>query len=312
MKIVLNTSGLGDADYSEFEKMGKVEYFGEIEREELFRIASDCDALIINKVPVDGALLSACPKLKYVGVLATGYNVVDIEACKKRGVTVCNVPAYSTNSVAQHVFALLLNLLGAIDEFTASVKAGDWVRSKCFTYGIRPTHELYGKTFGIYGYGNIGKAVAKIADAFGAKVIICTRTKPQNCPYPLVSKEELFKTSDIISLHCPMTEATANLINEQTLSLMKKSAVLINTARGGLVDEKALADALNSGKIAGACADTVTVEPMKADNPLLNAKNCYITPHIAWTSEEAKERLVKVASSNLRAFIEGNPQNVVS
>ena len=313
MKIAINTSGLGtDADFSEFEKLGECVYFGEVERSELYRLAADCDAIIINKIVVDEELLAACPKLKYVGVFATGYNVVDTEACKRRKITVCNVPDYSTNAVAQHVFALLLNLLGKIDKYTASVAAGDWVKSKCFTYTPYPTYELYGKTFGIFGYGNIGKAVAKIADAFGAKVIICTRTTPKNCPYPVVSKEELFKMSDIISLHCPLTEVTANLINGHTLSLMKSSAVLVNTARGGLVDEVALAKALNEGRIAGACADTVSVEPMKADNPLLNAKNCYITPHIAWTAVETKIRLVKIASDNLRAFIEGKPQNIVN
>lgn len=313
MKIAINTSGLGkETDLSVFEKLGDAVYFEELKREELFRLASDCDAIIINKVAVDEALLSACPKLKYVGVFATGYNVVDINACNKRGITVTNVPGYSTNAVAQHVFALLLNFLGAIDKYTASVAAGDWIKSKSFTYSVRPTYELQGKTFGIYGYGNIGKAVAKIADAFGANVIICTRTKPQSCPYPIVSKEEIFKKSDILSLHCPMTEATANLINEQTLSLMKKSAVLINTARGGLVDENALANALNSGKIAGACVDTVLVEPMKADNPLNTAKNCYITPHVAWTPVETKARLVEIACENLKAFMQGNPINTVN
>lgn len=313
MKIALNTSGLGEnADLSEFEKLGEIICFEEVEREELFRIVSDCDALLVNKVVVDEALLAACPKLKYVGVFATGYNVVDTAACKERGITVCNVPGYSTNPVSQHVFALLLNVLGAIDKYTASVAAGDWIKSKSFTYFPYPTYELYGKTFGVYGYGNIGKTVAKIADAFGAKVIICTRTPPQNCPYPLVSKEEIFKNSDILSLHCPMTEATANLINEQTLSLMKRNAVLINTARGGLVDEAALANALNSGLIAAACMDTISVEPMKADNPLLKAKNCYITPHIAWTAKETRERLIKIAADNLRAFKEGKPQNVVN
>lgn len=313
MKIAINTSGLGkETNLSEFEKLGETVYFEELQREELFRLVSDCDAIIINKVVVDEALLSACPKLKYVGVFATGYNVVDISACNKRGITVTNVPGYSTNAVAQHVFALLLNFLGAIDKYTSSVAAGDWIKSKSFTYSVGPTYELYGKTFGIYGYGNIGKAVAKIADAFGAKVIICTRTQPQSCPYPLVSKDEIFKNSDILSLHCPQTPATANLINGHTLSLMKKSAVLINTARGGLVDESALAEALNGGKIAGACVDTVLAEPMKADNPLFTAKNCYITPHVAWTPVEAKARLVKIAAENLKAFLDGKPQNTVN
>ncbi len=316
MKIAINTSALsyrdGDIDYSGFEKLGEVVYFGEVDRDELFRIVSDCDALVVNKVEVDEKLLLACPKLKYVGTFATGYNVVDIAACRKHGVTVCNVPDYSTHPVSQHVFALLLNFLGAIDKYTASVAAGDWIKSKTFTYFPYHTYELYGKTFGIYGYGNIGKAVAKIAEAFGAKVIICTRTPPANCPYPLVSADELFKYSDIISLHCPLTEATAKLINERTISLMKESAVLINTARGGLVDEAALAKALNSGRIAGACMDTVAEEPMRADNPLRGARNCYITPHVAWTAKETRNRLVGIAAENVRAFKEGKPQNVVS
>lgn len=312
MKIAINKSALGEVDLSGFEKLGEVVYFGELEREELFKLASDCDAIIVNKVVVDEALLCACPKLKYVGVFATGYNVVDTVACSKRGIVVCNVPGYSTNPVAQHVFALLLNVLGAIDKYTASVSAGDWVKSPTFSYFPYPTYELYSKTFGIFGYGSIGKAVAKIADAFGAKVIICTRTPPVNCPYPLVSGEELFKTSDIISLHCPQTEATVNLINNQTISLMKRGAVLINTARGGLVDENALANALNEGRIAAACMDVISVEPMKADNPLLHAKNCYITPHVAWTALETRTRLVDISLKNLKAFIEGKPQNVVN
>lgn len=313
MKIAINTSGLGDdTDYAEFEKLGEIIYFGEVERDELFRLVSDCDALIVNKVEVDGKLLAACPKLKYVGVFATGYNVVDIAACNRRGITVCNVPDYSTHPVSQHVFALLLNFLGAIDKYTSSVAAGDWIKSETFTYFPYPTYELYGKTFGIYGYGNIGKAVAKIADAFGAKVVICTRTPPENCPYPLLTADELFKTSDIISLHCPLTEATANLINERTISLMKRSAVLINTARGGLIDEAALANALNGGRIAGACVDTVSIEPMKENNPLLGAKNCYITPHVAWTAKETRSRLVGIAAANVRAFKKGKPQNTVN
>lgn len=314
MKIAINTSALsnGDINLSEFEKLGETVYFGEVERSELYRLAADCDAIIVNKVEVNEELLHACPKIKYVGTFATGYNVVDIAACRKYGVTVCNVPDYSTHPVSQHTFALLLNLLGAIDKYTASVAAGDWVKSKTFTYFPYPTYELYGKTFGIYGYGNIGKAVAKIAEAFGAHVIICTRTPPVGCPYRLVSAEELFKTSDIISLHCPLTEATAKLINEKTISLMKHTAIIVNTARGGLIDEVALAKALNGGRIAGACMDTVAEEPMRADNPLRKAKNCYITPHVAWTAKETRTRLVGIAAANLRAFIEGNPQNVVS
>ncbi len=315
MKIAVNTSAISyndDLDLSGFELLGDVKFFGEISREELFALCADRDALIVNKVEVDEALLSACPSLKYVGTFATGYNVVDIEACRRHGVTVCNAPDYSTHSVSQHVFALLLNFYGKISEYTASVAAGDWIRSKTFCYFPFPTTELYGKTFGIHGYGNIGKSVAKIAEAFGANVVISTRTPPQDCPYKLVDFEEMLRVSDIVSLHCPLNEKTAKIINARTLSLMKKTAVLINTARGGLVNEAALAEALNGGKIAGACLDTVSVEPMLPDNPLFGAKNCLITPHVGWVPQETRQRLVGIVMGNLRAYIDGKPRNVVS
>lgn len=315
MKIVVNTSAISfsdDLDFSELESLGDIKYFGEIPREELFALCADADALIVNKVEVDEALLAASPKLKYVGTFATGYNVIDIEACRRHNVTVCNAPDYSTHSVSQHVFALLLSLYGRISEYTSSVVAGDWIKSKTFCYFPYPTYELYGKTFGVFGYGNIGKSVAKIAEAFGANVVVSTRTPPRNCPYKVVGFEEMLKTSDIISLHCPLTDKTANVIDNKALSLMKKSAVLINTARGGLVDESALAAALNEGRIAGACLDTVAVEPMRADNPLYGAKNCLVTPHIAWVPEETRTRLLKIVVDNLKAFMDGKPTNVVS
>lgn len=314
MKIAINTSGMdnGDIDFSDFERLGEVKYFGELSRGELFRLAADCDAIVVNKVIVDGELLAACPKIRYVGTFATGYNVVDVAACRARGVTVCNVPDYSTYAVAQHVFALLLSLYGHVSEYTSSVAAGDWVKSKTFCYFPWPTVELYGKTFGVYGYGNIGRRVAEIAAALGAKVVVCTRRPPENCPYPLVSADELFATADVLSLHCPLTEQTKELINKNTLSQMKRTAVLVNTARGGLVDEAALAAALNAGELAGACLDTVAVEPMRADNPLLHAKNCLITPHVAWVALETRTRLVGLAADNLRAFLDGKPKNVVS
>ena len=315
MKIAINISAVsynGDMDFSEFEKLGEVKYFGEIPRKELFALCADCNALIVNKVEVDEALLNACPDLKYVGTFATGYNVVDIEACRRHGVTVCNAPDYSTHSVSQHVFALLLNFYGKIAEYTSSVAAGGWIKSETFCYFPYPTFELHGKTFGVFGYGNIGRSVAKIAEAFGANVVVCTRTPPKDCPYKQVGFEEMLKTSDIISLHCPLTEATAKIIDKRALSLMKKTAVLINTARGGLVDEGALASALKGGRIAGACLDTVAVEPMRADNPLYGAKNCLITPHIAWVPKETRQRLLGIVAGNLRAYIEGKPRNVVT
>lgn len=314
MKIAINTSAVADERLSLdiFKELGECKFFGEISRNELFELCRDADALIVNKVEVDEALLSACPKLKYVGTFATGYNVVDIEACRRHGVTVCNAPDYSTHAVSQHTFALLLSLYGKISEYSRSVKEGDWIKSKTFCYFPYPTRELYGKKFGVFGYGNIGGAVAKIASAFGAEVFVSTRTPRENCPYKQISFEEMLKTCDIVSLHCPLNEGTRGIINKRTLSLMKPDAVLINTARGGLVDEQALADALNGGRIAGAALDTVAVEPMRADNPLYTADNCIITPHIAWTSYETRERLVGIVAGNLKAFINGKPRNVVS
>lgn len=314
IKILINTSGLtnGDIDFSEFEKTGKVVYFEEAEREELFSLVADADALIVNKVTVDGRLLDCAKKLKYVGVFATGYNLIDLKACRERGITVCNVPDYSTHAVSQHAFALLLSLYGATAKYAQSVREGDWIKSRTFCYFPWETRELFGKTFGVYGYGSIGKATAKIADAFGMKVIIHTRTVPKDCPYEVVDGDEIFRRSDVLSLHCPLTDKTQKIVNARTLNLMKRSAVIVNTARGGLIDEGALAEALNEGRIYGACLDTVAEEPMLADNPLRTAKNCIITPHIAWVAHETRVRLVGIAAQNLKRFLEGNPQNVVN
>lgn len=314
MKLALNTSAVtcGDMDFSEFEKIAEVKYFDEIPRAALYELAADCEAIVVNKVIIDEEFLERCPKIRYIGLFATGYNVVDIQACRRRGITVCNVPDYSTYSVAQHVFALLLSLYGQIGNYTRSVAAGDWIKSPTFCYFPWQTREVYGKVFGVYGYGNIGKRVARIAEALGAEVLVSSRSEHPDCPYPMVSPRELFQRSDILSLHCPLTEETAKLINAESLALMKKGAVLINTARGGLVDEAALAAALGSGALAGACLDTVAEEPMLADNPLLGAKNCLITPHIGWVPHETRARLLGVAAENLRAYLAGKPQNVVS
>lgn len=313
MKIAVNTAAVtaGDIDFSEIEALGEVVYFGELGKEELYSVLKGCTAVIINKVIVDERLLDACPDIKYIGLFATGYNTVDVAACKRRGITVCNVPDYSTHSVSQHAFALLLYLYGRTGDYVRSVAAGDWIRSETFCYFPWATRELYGKTFGVLGYGNIGRATAKIAEAFGMNVIVCTRSVPRDCPYRIVTREELFKESDVLSLHCPLTEQTKEVVNADTLALMKRSAVLVNTARGGLVDESALAAALNGGRLYGACLDTVCAEPMSADNPLIGAKNCVITPHIAWVPQETRARLVHIAAENLKGFLCGNPQNVI-
>ena len=314
MKIVcadVCTLSAGDIDFSAFDAMGEVSYCDVLAPGGLARAAASADALFVNKSRVDGALLAACPDLKFVGVFATGYNNVDLAACSARGITVCNVPNYSTHAVAQHVFALLLCFCGATDKYAASVAKGDWKRAKTFSYMPWRTRELYGKTFGVYGYGNIGRAVARIADAIGMKVVVCTRTPPSDCPYELVAPDEIFARSDVLSFHCPLTQDTAGLVNARTLSLMKRDAIIVNTARGGIVDEPALAAALNEGRIAGACLDVLADEPMKKDCPLFRAKHVLITPHMAWVPRETRQRLVDAAANNLRAFVAGSPVNTV-
>lgn len=313
MKIVIDNAAFSgdDIDFDDFKALGEVAYINEPSREKLFCTARGCDAIIVNKVIIDRAFLDACPTIKYVGVFATGYNVVDTALCRERGVTVCNVPGYSTNAVAQHVFALILSIYGQIPKYVASVEAGDWTRSRTFCYFPWRTYEIAGKTLGILGYGNIGKAVAEIAKAFGMNVVISTRTPPQNCPYEIVTFGEMLAKSDIVTLHCPLNPSTEKIIDGRAISLMKDGAVLINTARGGLIDEEALRGALESGKLSAAGLDVVSEEPMKPSNPLLGAKNCFITPHVAWTPLETRKRLLKIAAQNLKAFIEGHPQNVV-
>lgn len=315
MKIVsvdMCTLSAGDIDFSPLEKLGEVTYYDTLTPGGLKKAAAGAEALLVNKAIVDAELVSDCPNLKFVGTYATGYNNVDLAACSQRGITVCNVPGYSTHAVAQHVFAMLLMLCGSVDKYSASVCKGDWKRAKTFSYMPWQTVEVYGKTFGVYGYGNIGRAVARIAEALGMNVIVCTRTPPKDCPYELVTADQIFARSDFLSLHCPLTEQTKGIVNARTLSLMKKEAILINTARGGLVDEAALAAALNSGALGGACLDVLASEPMKKDCPLFRAKHTVITPHIAWVPRETRQRLVNAVADNLKCFISGHPVNVVN
>lgn len=315
MKIVsvdMCTLSAGDIDFSPLEKLGEVTYYDTLTPGGLKKAAAGAEALLVNKAIVDAELVSACPNLKFVGTYATGYNNVDLSVCSKRDITVCNVPGYSTHAVAQHVFAMLLMLCGSVDKYSASVCKGDWKRAKTFSYMPWQTVEVYGKTFGVYGYGNIGRAVARIAEALGMNVIVCTRTPPKDCPYELVTADQIFARSDFLSLHCPLTEQTNGIVNARTLSLMKKEAILINTARGGLVDEAALAAALNSGALGGACLDVLASEPMKKDCPLFRAKHTVITPHIAWVPRETRQRLVNAVADNLKCFISGHPVNVVN
>lgn len=277
--------------------------------------AEDADILLTNKVYIGADTIAALPDLKYIGVLATGYNVVDIEAARKAGITVCNIPAYSTNSVAQHTFALLLAVINKVESYTERVKGLAWSASQDFTFRVGEWSELAGKTFGIVGYGNIGKAVAKIATAMGMKVALYTSKPVSELPkrYVKMELDELFMKSDVVSLHCPLTPETQKMVDARRLALMRPNAILLNTARGPLVDEKALAAALNERRIAGAGLDVLENEPPKVKCPLhLTGTNCVITPHIAWASAEARERLFAITLKNIKAFLAGKPINVVS
>ncbi len=279
--------------------------------DEVIERIGNSDAVFLNKIQITKEIFDACPNLKYIGVLATGYNVIDLDAARAHGVTVTNIPAYSTDSVAQHVFAFILYFTNQVAQHSTSVMAGDWVKCRDFCFWNGSLSELNGKTLGIFGYGNIGKKVAEIAKAFGMKVICCTRTAKPDMP-EAVTFEELLKRSDFLTLHAPLTEQTKNIINKDSLAIMKSSAYLINTARGGFVVEADLADCLNNGEISGYAADVLLQEPMAKDCPLLKAKNCIITPHIAWAPRETRKRLQGIAEENLKAWMQGKPVNVVS
>jgi glycerate dehydrogenase len=275
----------------------------------------DATIVFTNKTPLTKEVLAQVSSVKYIGVLATGFNVVDIEAAKKYNITVTNIPDYSSGAVAQFTMALLLELCHQIGAHHISVKNGDWVSSKDFSYWNCPLIELSGKTIGLIGFGKIGQATAKLAIAFGLKVLVYSRTtytKFENKNLQFVTLDELLQKSDFVSLHCPLNNQTEGIINANNLAKMKKSAMLINTSRGPLVVEKDLADALNTNNLRAAAVDVISEEPMQKDNPLLNAKNCIITPHIAWASKEARLRLIDTAVGNLKAFIENRSINVVS
>lgn len=315
MEIVVldrNTVTLEDIDFSPLEKIGGVKYYNVLPKTELPCVLKDAEYVICNKAIFDKELINLCQNLKYIGLFATGFNNVDLKTANERNITVCNAPDYSTESVVQHVFALLLNLAGSIGKYDRFTENGGWIKSPTFSFFQFPITELYGKTLGVIGFGAIGKRVSEIAKAFGMKVIVYTRTVPPKNDFEFVSKEELFKRADFISLNCPLNEGTKEIVNKDTLSLMKKSAYIINTARGGVVNQDDLADALNSGKIAGAALDVLETEPMLESNPLYKAKNCIITPHTAWASKEARQRVVDLAALNLKAYLNGNPQNVVN
>jgi len=316
MKIVIldgYTLNPGDQDWTPINVLGNVTVYDRSSPEEILDRAMEADAVLVNKVVLNESFLSQLPKLKYIGVCATGYNNIDINSTNKHGIVVTNVKAYGPASVAQHTFALLLALVNHIELHSQSVSNGDWQASADFCYWKTPLIELAGKTIGLVGLGDIGSQVAKIGLAFGMKVIAYRKNpeQTQNHEIKMVSLEELFKQSDVISLHCPLTEETKNLINTVRLSWMKPTSYLLNTGRGPLINEDDLAKALVNKTIAGAGLDVLSSEPPTADNPLLSAPNCVITPHIAWASFEARKRLLKMAADNLAAFIKGETLNVV-
>ena len=317
MKIVIldgYTANPGDLSWKPLGEIGQLIVYDRTTPEEVIERAKDAEMVLTNKVCLRRQEIELLPMLKYIGVLATGYNVVDLEAAREHGITVTNVPAYSTESVAQMVFSHLLTVTNHTEHYALQNRAGKWTASPDFSYWDTPLTELAGKVFGIVGLGNIGQRVAAIAHAFGMSVIAYT-SKPAEALPPYIGKrtlDELLAESDVLSLHCPLTPDTKHLINAQTLQKMKSTSILINTGRGPLVHDQDVADALHNHHLQAFCADVLTEEPPKADNPLLKCENAYITPHIAWASNEARIRLIDVAINNVRAFIEGSPQNVVS
>lgn len=307
------TTNPGDISFEPLEKLGKVTFYEDTPKELVFERSKDADAIIINRIVVTRELLKSLPKLKYIGLFATGFNLVDTKAAHELGVTVCNVPFYCVGTVAQQAFALLLELCNHVKSHSDEIKGGNYTHSIEMSHSTHPMFELYGKTLGIVGYGNIGKTVAALGKALSMNILVYSKHEKKLCDDETqVSLETLFEKSDVISLHCALNDDTKLLVNEKMISLMKPTALIINTARGGLIDENALADALNSGRIAGAGLDVLTNEPPEKGCPLLTAKNTVLTPHIGWASRDARIRLVKSVADNLSAWLDGNPINVVS
>lgn len=297
----------GDLDWGSLSKLSNLKVYDRTMPSEIIERAIESEIVLTNKVIIDDNTMAQLPKLRYIGVLATGYNVVDIEAARKRGIIVTNIPAYSTNSVAQMVFAHILNIVQQVDTYAKEAQEGKWTNCPDFCYYNHTLMELAGKTIGIVGLGNTGMATARIASAFGMKIVALTSKTADRLPEGItpVCLDELLHESDIVSLHCPLTDSTRELINKTTLAKMKKSAILINTGRGPLVNEADLAAALNNGDIQAFGADVLSKEPPTADNPLLSAKNCFITPHIAWATIDARRRLMEIAAENISQFIQG-------
>lgn len=304
----------GDLSYECLQQFGTLKVYDRTTPDQVVERAKEAEALLTNKVVLGENEFAQLPHLRYVGVQATGYNVVDVEAARRYGIIVTNIPAYSTASVAQMVMAHLLNITQSVDYYAQQNRAGRWSSNPDFCYWDNRLIELAGKQMGIVGFGRTGSAVARLAQAFGMRIVTYT-SKPQDTLPDGVEKcslDTLFATSDVVSLHCPLVPSTHHLVNAERLAQMKATAILINTARGPIVDEEALAHALNSGMLYAAGVDVLCEEPPHAQSPLLKARNCFVTPHIAWATLEARTRLLQICEANLRAFIEGHPQNVVS
>ena len=318
MKIVVvdgYAANPGDLSWKNLESLGELTVYERTAPEQLLSRIQDADVVVTNKVVLRAQTMDACRHLKLIAVMATGYNIIDTQAARARQITVCNIPAYSTASVAQMTFALLLELTNHVGQHSAACHDGRWEKNPDFCFWLAPVAELQGKTMGIVGYGQIGQAVGQIARAMGMKLLVCARHRRPElegdaCRY--VELPQLLAQSDVVSLHCPQFAETSGMICKDTLAQMKDGALLLNTSRGGLVVEQDVADALASGKLAGYAADVVAVEPILATNPLLTAPNCLLTPHIAWASTEARTRLMAILEDNIRAFAEGKPQNVVN
>lgn len=314
MKLVIldgHALNPGDLSWNCFSQFGAVSYYDRtLEESQTVERIGDAQIILLNKTPISRKIIQSCPQLKLICILATGYNVVDCQAAAEYGVTVCNVPDYSTQAVAQFTFALLLEVCHQVGHHSQVVHQGKWTNCPDFCFWDTPQMELAGKTLGIIGYGSIGKAVAAIAAALGMKVLVHSRTNRGDAEY--VSLEDLLRRSDVVSLHCPLFPETANMINASTLSMMKDGAILINTARGGLIDEAAVAGALRSGKLRALAADVARFEPIPGSSPLLSAPNCILTPHIAWAPRETRQRILDITTESIRAFLDGNPIHVVN
>jgi len=302
----------GDLSWQRLESLGELTLYDRIDPTDVVKRSRGADILLTNKVVMSRDVITGLPQLKYIGVTATGYNIIDVQAAGERGIVVTNVPTYGTNSVAQMVFSHVLNLTQRVADHAEAVRLGRWASSPDWCFWDFPLLELDGLTMGLIGYGRIGKATARLARAFGMQVIAHSRSAiTATDDVREVDRNTIFRESDIVSLHCPLTAETSRLVNRERLAMMKPTAFLINTSRGQLVDEAALADALNSGRLAGAGLDVLDAEPPTKSNPLFGAKNCYITPHIAWATQASRQRLLNTAIDNVAAFLRGDPQNVV-